>query len=234
MTQAVGPILRAVLGVASSLSLACDPATPTVPPTSSSATNIAPQAAGVQATSASPCAGKRASPLLLQVDATQQSSIAQAMSRDLAVVAFDCTSITVLESCRLEGRYRFVAGRRDEIQRRVSSAEDAAASLWGAATPPLTLEPGETLELRAIAIGQQRADVAGASAKLLAGDCAKATHFIRSARIGAYELTGRVGTTKHESKSGDLTTCPGDGVRTRLPPPQCSGPLQLELVPIGP
>lgn len=68
--------------------------------------------------------------------------------------------------------------------------------MWGAATPPLTLEPG--------------------------------------ARIGAYELTGMVGTTKHESKSGDLTTCPRDGVRTRLPPPQCSGPLQLELVPIGP
>jgi hypothetical protein len=155
------------------------------------------------------------------------------MARDLAVVAFDCTSMTVLDSCRLDGRYQFVAGRREEINRRVASPEDAAAPLWGASTPPLVLEPGETLELRAIAVGQRRANVAGAATKDLEGNCARATHFIRSARVGAYALTGKVGTTTHESKSGDLSACPSDGVSTPLPPPQCSGPLQVELVPIG-
>ncbi|MBL8942885.1 MAG: hypothetical protein JNK45_07055 [Myxococcales bacterium] len=152
------------------------------------------------------------------------------MMNDLAVVAFDCTSMEVIESCRLPGRYQFVAGRREEIDRRVSSPQEAAVPLWGASTPPLALEPGETLELRVIAVGQRRANVAGATLADLEGECAGATHFIRSARVGAYRLTGKVGTTTHASASGELSACAGGG--GSAPDPRCSGPLQVELVPI--
>lgn len=209
------------------LVLACEPAGPSRAPAPPTGDAGAPP---VEAAPTSACVGKRASPLLFQLDATEHSSLDQVMTRDLAVVAFDCTSIAVLESCRLPGRYRFVAGRREEIVRRVSSPQEAAAPLWGASTPPLALDPGETLDLRAIAVGQRRANVAGAATDDLAGDCAGATHFVRSARVGAYRLTGRVGTTTRESAGGQLSACGGG--RGSAPDPQCSVSLQVELVPI--
>lgn len=208
---------------------ACVP-TGSTPPSAPSPGTAATPSQAPQAAPSSPCAGKRASPLLLQLDATQRSALETAMARSLAVVAFDCQTLAVVESCRLAGGYEYVAGRREQIDRRISTPQEASEPLWRSAT--LSLEADETLELHLVAVGQRRAKVAGAAVKELEGECAAATHFIRSARVGAYHLAGQRGTTTSESSAGELSACPNAGASTAHPSSQCSAPLQVELVPI--
>lgn len=210
------------------LAVACDPATDTTAPTE--VVHEPP------ATAADPaaCPVGPASPLMLQRDVQQSSTLASAMARDVAVVAFDCKDLVVLDSCNLAGHYEFVARPRTEIDRRFSSRKDveAARPLWGTSTPALEIESGETLALKLITIGQRRANLSRVARKDLDGDCARATHFVRAVHVGAYELTGTRGTQKREQSAGDLQAC--TATASQPPSPQCIAPLQLELSPIVP
>lgn len=212
------------------LAAACEPAGTT----GTRAPTQAPEKTPATAAGPAACPVGPASPLVLQLGAVKGSAIAQAMQLGIAVVAFDCKEIVLLDSCSIEGRYDFVAAPRTEVDRRFASRSEteAATRLWGTSTPPLRIEPGEVLALRLVTVGQERASVSTAAKQDLQGDCARATHFVRAVHVGAFELTGTRGTVNHEAKAGRLQACPAKS--SQRPPPECGAPLQLELKPIGP
>lgn len=172
-------------------------------------------------------------PFIVDVEPATRGQIEKTMHGDLAVVSYDCNGLRALENCTVAGSYRFVGTEPKRVVLGVKTEAELEAKLPGWRTNRSErLEPGGTLELTLITAGQLVAPTNRVGVKELNGICDGATHVVRGASVGAFAATwqrtprGRV----TQTTDGDLSTCPS-AKETRTPP-QCSGLVQLDLVPI--
>ena len=100
--------------------------------------------------------------------------------------------------------------------------------------PQLARVPGrqgtETFELTMVTVGELRTTWQRVGCAALRGLCDGATHAIRGASVGAFELTTESGSRSTRATSGDVSACANANVRQAHP--ACRNLLHLFLLPI--
>jgi hypothetical protein len=184
-------------------------------------------------------------PLIVEWPGTSKVDLDSASQQGTVVVSYAGCTLKVLTSCKAGGAYELtsVTPARDKLQ--IADQNELYARLpLGAASLKGELSLGSSLELDYIAVGQR---IAKKAPRLLSGDCAGATHYVRTITVGAYSLDarakgkagasvevgsagggiGRAETSRRLRGSGNVEGCESDPAGK-----DCGAVLQLGLAPI--
>jgi TPR repeat protein len=184
-----------------------------------------------QAASVDPCriAGSRA-PLLSRWTNAQRDDLESAMRSGIAVLsADDCHGVRLLPACHARGRYGYLGKTAQlssvdlatEEELRINAPVPDVSTTGDAGNHPIHLD---------LAIVGQRATTRGLlSPGELTGDCAKATHFVTGAEVGAATTAparapdaGAVPSSCRAAHPGDLD-----------PPAGCRTLVEIRIEPIA-
>lgn len=191
-------------------------------------------------------------PMLVDWPAVEKAALQSAAGRGIVIVRYDGKRLKLLDGCALNGSYRFDATARSQDGFEIRDRTALFAKLpLGAVGLKGEIEAGHVLALSYVAVGTRSASVDSVSSDQLAGNCAEATHFVRSMVVGAYQLTsgkqrggsagvevgaaGVGGDHARESRvlrsDGDLERCTAS--ETPADDPGCQAIVQLVLEPLG-
>jgi TPR repeat protein len=184
--------------------------------------------------------------------AEQRGDIEVAMSRELVVVHYDCRELTVLPDCTLQGKYGYVGITPREQVISIANPEELRLNF------PLNdgqleheLQTGTHLEFASAIVGQAATIKRTATRDELKGNCTNATHFVRSATLGAFAVALNKGATRSAeevflsdanpgatatkivSRDGTLQACRTADPAQSNKVPGCTAPLKLELAPLA-
>lgn len=185
-------------------------------------------------------------PLVVEWPGTAKVDLEAASRRGLVAVAYSGCSMKILSGCEIKGGYDLekTTPARDRLE--IGNTSDLYAKLpLGAASLKGELGLESSLELDYIAVGQRIANKQPAET---VGECAGATHYIRSITIGAFKLDakakGKAGieagvgnagagvsrdeNTRNLRSQGDVEKCQKDAKGD-----DCGAILQLGLAPLG-
>lgn len=209
--------------------------------------------------------GTNGAPLVVDWDPATRGDLEVAMGRGIAVVAYGkgatngSHGIELLPDCKLEGSYGFFPVVLKEQVLTFSSGDELRANLpfsgFGLA-PKLEGEfsSGAALDVALVMVGKKTSTLLNAERTAVRGDpsCARATHFVRGAWVGAFamdlgtrakaraaaDVFGAQASWRSQTAKG-LTQRDGslDACRKHASPEdkgaECGALLQLELRPIG-
>ena len=195
-------------------------------------------------------ADDRDSPLVVEWPGTHKVELESISKRGLVVVRYEGCKLSVLPLCEAKGAYTFesVSPQREGLE--IKDENDLFAKLPVAA-PGLRAEmaSGKAFTLDYVLVGRRIAESAPAD---MTGDCAGATHFVRTISVGAYKMDSmakasqgadvdagivQAGGSRSSSRSrnrasGDVGGCASktelDEATARTA--GCSAPVQLGLV----
>jgi hypothetical protein len=188
--------------------------------------------------------------------AHDRDAIEQATERGVVVVRYDCKQLRVLFDCSLGGAYVYSSSKNLRSERvELVDAAEVTANLPALGLPLVRdigvhFDAGDTLDISLTYSGRLRASRASVARRdLQHKSCEGATHFIRTAHVGAFNL--RVGSTRtagggaevaglggsvrdshtsrREVSDGDVASCRGRAHDGTAPPEDCGAPLRLEL-----
>ncbi len=196
----------------------------------------------------------RHEPFLVDWRADKRGDLEAALGKSVVVVEYDCKKLRVLPDCRAKGAYSFVALAEKEQLLRLESAEEIKANL------PLSgakisgslggeLSRGSTLDVAMAIVGKRMSPKPHVLRSELEGECEGATHFVRSAMVGAFAMrTGTRGAVRVaadlfggsasagsssaeqiDNRDGSVEACRTVKPDADTPPAQCAAPLRLEL-----
>jgi len=169
------------------------------------------------------------------------------MRQQIVTVLYECDQLVPLPDCTAEGSYSYVSVTPREQVMSLSSALEVQANLplEGAAlldrvSPELA--KGNRLDIASAIVGQQTSVLHGLQRSQLKGQCAKVTHFVRGASLGAFALALAHGapesindvfggSSKLLQRDGSLEACRKLGSDDQRVP-GCAAPLRLELRPV--
>jgi TPR repeat protein len=199
-----------------------------------------------------------ASPFMVDWRPEQRADLEAAMRQSVAVVAYDCHTLKVLDGCSIEGGYGFIGVTEKEQVIRLDDADEIRANLplsglkLGASLQG-ELTRGTTLDVALSIIGKRVSAKRAVTRADLKGACDGATHFVRAATLGAFAMkTGtraKVATAVEifgaktdgassssadaTNRDGDLEACKTASPDAPAPQPRCGAPLRLELTAIA-
>jgi uncharacterized protein len=138
---------------------------------------------------------QRAAPWVVQLTPTERALLGTAASRGVAIVAYDCRTLTVLPGCIAEGSYATegVTERRQVVHLVDQEELDLNVPRTGSG-PGLSIGPGHGpgarlgLDLEVAASAYQTVSRTRVTQASLAGQCSGATHFVRRIQLGAFTL----------------------------------------------
>ncbi|MBK6512926.1 MAG: hypothetical protein IPM79_15995 [Polyangiaceae bacterium] len=194
----------------------------------------------------------RENPLIIEWPGTEKVALESIAKRGLVMVRYEGCKLQILHRCEVKGSYGFdaVTVHRDTLE--IKDDKDLftrmpvhSSSLKG------ELASGKMLKLDYVLVGQQLAN--GDPAEKT-GDCAGATHYVRTISLGAYEMTtaskaqsgadvnlGIIEAGGHSKSSrnrlrhsGDVTECADkkDIDEKNIKTYGCTAPVQLGLAPL--
>jgi TPR repeat protein len=197
-------------------------------------------------------------PLVVDWRPEQRVDLEVAMSEGLAVVAYDCKRMELLSDCRVEGSYGFKGVVLKQQVIRLADADEIKMNLplSGAALVARLdseLDRGATLDLATALIGNLTSTRFAVARPELSGSCEGATHFVRSANVGAFVMqagnratvatsaalfgagAGAGSTSSRFSRveDGRLDACQTLEQTSAKPPNNCGALIRLHLVPVG-
>ncbi|HLT36936.1 MAG TPA: hypothetical protein VK034_11645, partial [Enhygromyxa sp.] len=193
-----------------------------------------------------------AEPLIVDWGSDDRTDLEVAMRDGIVVASYDCNTFRVLENCQAGGGYKFAGvSRKEDVIQIVGQDELHANFPLGAAKFEAGLDRSSAIDVALVTVGKHRALTAKLSQVDLQGDCEGATHFVRSAVVGAFAVgTGTRGhagtvaevfklgdiggssTSEQQSlnRDGDLAACAAANPLDDAPPNQCQSLLRVELV----
>lgn len=196
--------------------------------------------------------------LIVDWDPEERGDLEVAMKEGVAVVAYDCNSIRLLPDCSMEGGYGFIGMTRKEKVVSMEDADEIKANLPMSGVKYVAklggeMQRGTSLNAAMVMIGKKNSNIKRAHQSDLEEECGEATHFVRSATLGAFVLATSseakvqaaasfFGDTGAEAQSGSkesvqnsdgsLGECQKATPDAKSAPPQCGAPLRLNLKPI--
>ena len=132
-------------------------------------------------------------PLIIEWPGTSKVALDSASQKGVVVVSYVGCVLKVLTSCQAGGTYELksVTAVRDKVS--IENETDLYARLpLGVASLKAELATSGRLDLEYVAVGQRETAKPPVS---VSGECAGATHYVRSIMVGAYSLDA-VGTAK--------------------------------------
>lgn len=219
-----------------------------------------PTAAGALGESGGVChqVDRRGEPLIVDWKPEQRGDLEELMHDGVAVVAYSCDGIKLLKECKLEGSYGYLGMTRREQIVRLENSDEIRANLptmGGGLAAKIggELARGSTLDVAMVMVGKRRTTWKDPTKDDLKGACDGATHFIRSALVGAFVMetgtkakvraaaeilgAGAEGQSSSDkntrNQEGDPKDCTGASPDSSKPPAQCGAAVRLELIAIG-
>ena len=196
-----------------------------------------------------------AKPFVVDVDADTRVELEAAMQAGVAVVGWDCTSLKVLSGCSVaDSGYGYAGVSRKEQVVQMSNLDDLHANLpIDAAKLGAEVTAGRSIDLALVFVGRRSSPTVKLAREELSGECDGATHFVRSATLGAFAMgTGSIGKVaavaelfsygggasstserKGLTKDGDLENCRTSSHKATEPPDECRSAVRIELVPLA-
>jgi hypothetical protein len=196
-------------------------------------------------------------PLVVDADESLRGDIEVAMTKGIAIVAYDCKQIRLL-ACKATGDYSFTGFTTQQKTIQLNNADEIKANLplSGAAMAAKLegeMSKGVTLDIAMALIGKRASTAEVTSAALTGPDCKDATHFVRGATLGAFAMqtgskaqlkaTAEMFTVKAgaesssglkiDKKQGVLEECLKATPDDAKPRAGCTGIIRLELVVLG-
>lgn len=193
-----------------------------------------------------------AEPLIVDWGSDDRTDLEVTMRDGIVVASYDCNTFRVLENCSAGGGYKFAGvSRKEDVIQIVGQDELHANFPLGAAKFEAGLDRSSAIDVALVTVGKHRALTGKVSRVDLQGDCEGATHFVRSAVVGAFAVgtgtrghagtvaevfkLGDVGgssTSEQQSlnRDGDLAACAAANPLDEAPPAQCQSLLRVELV----
>lgn len=198
-------------------------------------------------------------PYVVDLRGADRSHLEATMSEGIAVVRYDCDGLEVLKGCSVKGAvpdpYTFVGVSIKEDQVQIETLDQLKANLPASA---VTLEgeisSGAAIDIGLLMIGRKSVPNDVVIKDDLSGPgCAGATHFVRSAIVGAFAVekgtqgkarvaaeifkagvaAGSEANQRVANRDGRPEECqvakPGD----KTPPDQCRAAITIELYPIA-
>ena len=202
------------------------------------------------------CSGAagRIKPLVVDWDPDARVDLEAAMQGSVVVVKYDCPTIEILPGCSVEGSYSYAGVSRKEQVIQMQNMDDVHANIpISSASVGVEIQSGRAIDLATVLVGRQSTTVSSLSPERLSGDCEGATHFVRSASLGAFsmatgskgkaavaaELFNYGGGASSDSEraalnsDGNLESCRTSDPGAPNPPSECQAPVRIELVPIS-
>ncbi len=194
-------------------------------------------------------------PLVIDWKSHERTNLEEAMGEGVAVVSYDCKSLSLVKDCHVDGTYGFFGVTKKEEVIQLEDGDEIRANLPAFGIKMTAgLERNSTLDLALIMIGKKRTTVKVVARPQLKGSCDGATHFVRGAFLGAFAMgTGTRGTVsaavdlfgagaqaesrssrKARSADGEPKECATSTTGAPSPPANCSALLRLELAAITP
>ena len=197
--------------------------------------------------------GDEGTPLIVDWPADRRLDLEAAMKDGAAIVHYDCNSFKLLTDCHNKTKtpYGFIGTTKREQVVSLANGDEVKANL------PLQggsvgggMSRGQTLDIGLMMIGKRATTAVDISRDELEGKCDGATHFVRSATVGAFAMqTGTAGEVKvaakmfgigasgassstlgMQSREGDPTACDSADSDAKDPPKKCGGLLRIQLV----
>jgi TPR repeat protein len=213
-------------------------------------------ASGAMGKKGGACSGanQHSKPLVVDLDQDTRVDLEASMKKGVAVVAFDCNSLRVLNACKVaDAKYEYAGVTRREQVIQMTSMDDVHVNLpISSAKLGAEMKSGRSIDLALVRVGMTATPLGQITKGELSGACDGATHFVQSATLGAFSMaTGSVGKVgavaemfkvgagasseserKAMNKDGSLDDCRKSDPDAKAPPAECRAPLQIELVPI--
>ena len=172
----------------------------------------------------------------------------------VAVVHYGCDGIKLLKHCTIPGSYRFAGSSALVRVIELESADSVQASLPVQGLKFSAEVSGDSkIDIATAIIGRMGTMVTAPGKSDLTGECDGATHYVRSAYLGAFTMaTGTKGKaaaaadvfkfsasgSSSSSRSaltqdGDVAACEAYDPNTPQPPGKCRSAVRLELSPLA-
>jgi TPR repeat protein len=198
-------------------------------------------------------------PYVVDLRGADRSHLEATMSEGIAVVRYDCNGLEILKGCSVKGAtadpYTFVGVSLKEDQVQIETLDQLKANLPASAVKlEGELTSGASIDIGLLMIGRKSAPSDVVVREDLSGPgCTGATHFVRSAIVGAFAVqkgtqgkarvaaeifkagasAGSEANERVANRDGKPEDCqvakPGD----KTPPDQCRAAVTIELYPIA-
>jgi uncharacterized protein len=178
------------------------------------------------------CSGPigRIEPLTIDWDPAARAELQAAMQASVVVVKYSCPSVEILPGCSAAGSYRYAGVSPSEQALGLESIDELHANIpLGAAKLGSELQAGQTVELSTALVGRRSTTLTNLASAALIGECEGATHFVRSAALGAFSIA--LG-GEARSSEGEPGACTSAELSAAKPPADCQTPIRIELLPI--
>ena len=157
--------------------------------------------------------------------AAHMSMLQSAADKSVLVVRYDGCELELLPDCHLEGAYQDRETARSNQKIIIRNVEELHEELpLNASSLEDEVVDDASLVLSFVTVGTRSARISPSSKGMIVGNCERATHFVRSIVVGAYEL-GSI------SSGGDLEKC-RDG-EADMDEMDCQGVVQVLLTPLS-
>jgi TPR repeat protein len=198
-------------------------------------------------------------PYVVDLRGAERSHLEASMTEGIALVRYDCNGLEVLKGCSVKGAspdpYTFVGVSIKEDQVQIETLDQLKANLPASAVKlEGELTSGASIDIGLLMIGRKSVPTDAIAREDLSGPgCEGATHFVRSAIVGAFVVdkgtqgkarvaaeifkagasAGSEANQRVANKDGKPDDCqvakPGD----KVPPDQCRAAITIELYPIA-
>jgi TPR repeat protein len=194
--------------------------------------------------------------LVVDLDPADRKTIEEMVGakRAVPVVAYDCKSLRILPTCKLESEFTYIgsSAREDVIQ--LENVDKIAANIpLASASLRASVQAGRRIDIALAEVGSRNSAVELVAkpqlVELRAGDCATATHFVYKVDVGAFAIaqttSGDVSgaaqifeagssaesreSKKSSKKEGRLDACAKAQSDDRASPDGCGVPLRVHL-----
>jgi TPR repeat protein len=193
--------------------------------------------------------GDSPDPFVIDWPSDRRADIEVALKRGTVVLSLSCTSARILPDCSAEGTYSFMGTTEREELLSLQTAEEVRANLpllATALTAPsggLDFAHGSTLDVALATIGRRSVSRSSVARAELKGECRDATHFVRSATLGAFamgpgargrsrgpaDVFGRDAAGAPMARDGSLQACRTATPDAETAVAQCGAPIRLTL-----
>ncbi len=190
--------------------------------------------AGADAAPACALGEGRSEPFVVDWAADQRADLETALDNRIVVVAYSCEALRVLPECQVEGAYHYSSVTEKEQQLELEGADELRANLplSGAKLSDRAAaaehDRGAKMDIALSIVGKKTASRGLVLTSDLRGECAGATHYVRSATLGAFRLSSG----QDHRQEGQPDACRAASSTGDAPVSQCSAPLRLELRPV--
>ena len=190
-------------------------------------------------------------PLIVDWKPEDRGDLEIAMKEGVAVVHYDCQGIRVLSDCHAEGKYGFIGTTKKEQLISLENADQVQANLpFSGGKIGAGMARGSSLDIGLVMVGKKSTTPLSLDRAKLTGRCDGATHFVRSATVGAFAMkqsaAGEVkaavevfgvgasgGSSSSKStmnKDGDVAACDKADPDAPKPPSACGAPVRVQLL----